>query len=433
MTSKRSLRSVVLLVLTFTMLTFSWTAFAADSDLGQDVNFIDVQKAFVGIEASQIPNEFEIVVKTNTGATYKKTKSDATITNVNGNTYLQWRIENLAAGTYWISEENYTIDGYTASNPANDFEVEIKPAEITLGEISDAPANFVLTEDNIWLGILTGKVGKGTVIISMSSMNTSERIALEALLGRATQNFNKPYYFFSIEEQTNAGTGDYTFYIGGSNNNGDAVTYDPDKGTISFGSNSLTNNKEYTTTLSYSGSGGSDNADIEITNTYTPWRLLVSKTVEGNLGSKNKAFEYTVKLPEMAGKTVSCNLYADETLTTPIRTSSITLDENGATTFTLSHGQTAVFDAIWGDYTVAETPVGEYEITHSINNGVIKESATANGTIAAGDNRVDFTNVLRVSPPTGIHDSVGAAGLMLMLAAAMLAILRIGGERRRYE
>ena len=95
------------------------------------------------------------------------------------------------------------------------------------------------------------------------------------------------------------------------------------------------------------------------TNTFAVGSLTVTKTVEGADAPKDKdgnftdEFTFTLKVEGFAGLKVEVNGVEN------------TLDANGATTFTMKHGETVIINGIPDDanYTVTETPDSDYKTT----------------------------------------------------------------------
>jgi len=166
---------------------------------------------------------------------------------------------------------------------------------------------------------------------------------------------------------------------------------------------------------------------IVFTNKVIENQFVVSKTVDGNIGSKNKEFSFTIALPDMGGKTISVSRDNGDTF------ESVTLNENGEMSFTLRHDQSIIFYPVSGQYTITESDAGSYTTSYSINQGEAVVGRVATGEIDAGGGHVAFTNTLDISPPTGVHDSVSYALVGLMLAAVLISILRMGGGYARHE
>ena len=164
-----------------------------------------------------------------------------------------------------------------------------------------------------------------------------------------------------------------------------------------------------------------DNLDgqrIQFTNTAITNQLIVSKKVEGDIGSKNREFSFTLTAPGMAGKTVNMSTDGGATY------ESVTLNAQGKADFTLGHDQTAMFYPVTGTYTVTENEPGSYSPSYSVNQGESVNGATASGTMTEDGARVDFVNTLQATTPTGVHTSNGIAVTGLCLAACLLMIAR---------
>lgn len=154
---------------------------------------------------------------------------------------------------------------------------------------------------------------------------------------------------------------------------------------------------------------GADKSDT-FENTYSAGTLTVKKTVTGNLGDKNKEFDFTVTFAAPEGK--------DWTPAITLPTGAGMVEDNPMSyTFKLKHDGTATFGNLPADvtYTVTETPVDGYNTTIS-NDG--------KGTIGAGLNEVTFTNHKHGEIPTGVTTEnlpyVLLIGFVVLAGAALL-------------
>lgn len=154
---------------------------------------------------------------------------------------------------------------------------------------------------------------------------------------------------------------------------------------------------------------GADKSDT-FENTYSAGTLTVKKTVTGNLGDKNKEFDFTVTFAAPEGK--------DWTPAITLPTGAGMVEDNPMSyTFKLKHDGTATFGNLPADvtYTVTETPVDGYTTTIS-NDG--------KGTIGAGLNEVTFTNHKHGEIPTGVTTEnlpyVLLLGFVVLAGAALL-------------
>lgn len=179
-------------------------------------------------------------------------------------------------------------------------------------------------------------------------------------------------------------------------------------------------------TLTVTDDLGTD-GKITFTNTKISNQLVVSKTVAGNLGSRNREFDFTLDLGTAnANATVKIS-------TDGVNFTSTTLDANGQTTFTLKHGESISIYPVDGLYTVAETDAGSYTTTYSINQAEAITGTTASGTVEENGTHVAFVNTLEATVPTGIHTPAASALIGICLAGALIAIALIGRRGVCYE
>jgi len=182
-------------------------------------------------------------------------------------------------------------------------------------------------------------------------------------------------------------------------------------------------------TLSSTRSADSSEMDFEmvIRNSSDSKRLIVTKTVSGNLGSRDEKFDFSVSFADAENQayqdaSVMC-IFPDGTA------AAISLDDTGTTTFQLAHGETIQFvlpaDA---HYTVTETSSG-YETTYRVNGGSVQTGATAAGQLT-GNMTVAYTNTRKGIIPTGVDytgRAILGATLLLLISGSIFAI----GKRRK--
>lgn len=148
-------------------------------------------------------------------------------------------------------------------------------------------------------------------------------------------------------------------------------------------------------------------------NTYRAGTLNVSKTVTGNLGDKNKYFEFKVTLTGENGKTYG-DSYAVTGGSKDDNPKSIVIGQE--TTFMLKHGDTlSIANLPYGvTYTVTETAVTGYETTKTGDSG----------TIGAATQTAAFTNNKNGSIDTGVTTEnlpyVLLIGFVVLAGAALL-------------
>ena len=148
-------------------------------------------------------------------------------------------------------------------------------------------------------------------------------------------------------------------------------------------------------------------------NTYRAGTLNVSKTVTGNLGDKNKYFEFKVTLTGVEGKTYG-DSYAVSGGSKDDNPKSIVIGQ--VTTFMLKHGDTLSIANLPYNvtYTVTETADADYETTKTGDRG----------TIGAATQTAAFTNNKNGSIDTGVTTEnlpyVLLIGFVVLAGAALL-------------
>jgi hypothetical protein len=186
----------------------------------------------------------------------------------------------------------------------------------------------------------------------------------------------------------------------------------------------------------YSSSYIYSDAAATFTNTYTQPEgldLTLSKTVTGNMGSRTKAFSFTITLTDASG-----NPLADEDIAVlmPDQTTKVyTTDASGVLTLSLAHGQSLTLqDLPQGTrYTITETDPGNYTTTFSVTGGSYDTAAehTQSGALDGEDDvTVAVTNNLDMAVPTGIKTDLQPALLTTVLALGGLVWLVLSKKHK---
>lgn len=165
------------------------------------------------------------------------------------------------------------------------------------------------------------------------------------------------------------------------------------------------------------------NATVQVTVTNYPLPgLTVSKTVNGNMGDRNREFDFTVQAQNSKGQPVSVNgTYGDIVV------------RDGQ--FKLKHGQSLVIPELpYGvTCTVTESIPEEegYTTTVKVNNGGEMNSKTV--TVENMDTAavIDFTNTKTLNVPTGIFTD--NLPYLMMLAMAAIGLTGFGRSRKRVK
>lgn len=149
-------------------------------------------------------------------------------------------------------------------------------------------------------------------------------------------------------------------------------------------------------------------------NTYSAGTLNISKTVTGNLGDKDKYFEFKVTLTGDATKTYG-DSYAVTGGSNTANPGTIKIDGK-ETTFLLKHGDTiSIANLPYGvSYTVTETPATGYKTTKTGDDGTI----SAAGQTVAFENNKNSENI-----DMGVSmDSLPYILMLVVVGAAVVVI-----------
>jgi hypothetical protein len=171
--------------------------------------------------------------------------------------------------------------------------------------------------------------------------------------------------------------------------------------------------------------------------TYT---LEVDKTVTGNLGSKSKDFNFVISFTDPDGKPMTgTGLRA--TFNSE-RNRTVTLNNDGTFTFTLSHGEKIVFEGLPKDtgYTLTEKQSDDYEtkiIRTVISIEDNEEKRTQQDPVNAkkiegkleNDHEISYTNTREGILPMGIDLSTAATAAVAL--AVMIGIGYLKFRRRK--
>lgn len=166
-----------------------------------------------------------------------------------------------------------------------------------------------------------------------------------------------------------------------------------------------------------------DNPEVKVTVTNYPLPgLTVRKTVSGNMGDRNREFDFTVHVEDSSGKLVSVNeTYGDIVV------------QNGH--FKLKHGQSLVIPELpYGvTCTVTESIPEEegYTTTVKVDGGEEKSSKTVTVENMNTAAVIDFTNTKKLNVPTGIFTD--NLPYLMMLAMAAIGLTGFGRSRKRVK
>ena len=365
----------------------------------EDRPYITVEKHITGLNSvADLPKDFYVVI----GDNYKKYLTEAEKDySVDGKIILRWEVP-VDAGTYWVSEKNYLVDGYDVKTGGIDKNVTTEKANITVRKVEvyqscsnqDFDVKTTNTEDTIFVAALHTQGQDTNIVISYHPLSAGVREVLKSKLNKSFIGSgdwnNSKTAFYSILESGNQ------FVVANT-----VITYNAGTQQIHIGA---TSNWTKAATLEWDISGGV-NPEIKITNDYTPNSsdLTVAKTVTGLLGDHEKQFSFTLSF--------------DPTID-PEKLAKITWTKSDGTegaltsyTFTLAHGQNIVFHGIPAGVTatVTEESYDNYKTKYKIHDtGALfdwnspEENNAASVTINATAKTIQFLNHNEAEPDMGV-------------------------------
>ena len=158
------------------------------------------------------------------------------------------------------------------------------------------------------------------------------------------------------------------------------------------------------------------------TNTYSAGTLDISKTVEGNLGDKNKYFEFKVTLIGVDGKTYGDSYAVTGGSEGAENPTSIKIGKEE--TFRLKHGDTiSIANLPYGvTYTVTETAVDGYTTAKTGDTGIVN----------AADQKAEFTNSMTGEVDMGVNLTT-LPYILVFASVIVIAGAAFITRRRRFE
>lgn len=166
--------------------------------------------------------------------------------------------------------------------------------------------------------------------------------------------------------------------------------------------------------------------ESSVKNTYNASNLTISKNVEGNMGDRDKEFDFKVTLKVPAGKTLR------STINVPEGSAIIWTDEVGTVTFKLSHGES--FTLMNLPYDIEYT-VDEMNGTTALNDGEkingtyqVSYDGKKAGTIGTGNGKITPTDgVINTEVTNTWGDDEIDTGVILDNAPYMLMLAIVAG------
>ena len=370
-----------------------------------DNPYITVEKRFHGVTQDQIP-EREFYIQVGTHKLFLNGAIEHFVDDATGDIVYRWKIENVDADSYNISEYHAAIDGYdltTSGNLGDSVSVTGKTftAELAAPIINSCSNLHLDVGDhdgyNFIFVVSENSESRKNVVISKEPLSLSERKAVETAVKNAGSTFssNPTTVFYSIKDSAKI-TIDRTDveYYGGQIHIAD--TYRWNKALL----------------LKYSVTEG-NNPEVTITNSYTSNRadLTVTKTVTGNMADLNEEFTFQMTITD--ADITPEKITWTNTSRTPSTGKLSDLTDNK---FTLKNGENIVFSGIpaGAKVTVTEIGAGDYKTTVVIDDTPTAEAValaaetgsegTKSGTVTidATARTIAFTNEKEIQVNTGV-------------------------------
>lgn len=377
--------------------------------IGEDENFIIVEKKFTGITEEQIPDNFQITVS-GSGQNYTLTKSNynwSETINDDGSIVWRWKISGVGTGQYTVSEDNQEIADYTVTTTGIGDNVTVKASDVTINEEeyentcskTEWPVGVEGNKNFLFAAALTGS--SGCIVISSEPLSASVRAAVTAKV-TTYGSWHEPVQFYSVSEDGQ----EYSI-------DGKIFRYDEANGQIIIGQ---TSDWKHVASLSYDVTEAS-NPEIAITNSYekNTSSIEVKKLVTGNLSDYDKKFAFTASW-----------LSSDGTQ----KTENFSLSHNDSKTLNdLPVGTQVTISENRDDYDLVSIKQGSAELSDSeITSDGTNSSCTV--TVTNEPMTITFTNEKEAIVDVGIRMDNLPYILMLALVAGGAAAAVILCRRR---
>lgn len=178
------------------------------------------------------------------------------------------------------------------------------------------------------------------------------------------------------------------------------------------------------------------------TNAYDTSNLTIRKEVNGNQGSRDKYFKFTVKITGAvegtvynvvttgADSTVVSNSATDATYVGKTNPTSITVGKGGSASvdFYLHHGQQVVIQGIAKDTKYDVSEVAEDYVSQPA--GVVNYKDGVNGTVASDDLKTSYLNTREGAIPTGVMMTVAPFAVVTLLGGAGAVTMTMKKKRQ---
>ena len=178
------------------------------------------------------------------------------------------------------------------------------------------------------------------------------------------------------------------------------------------------------------------------TNAYDTSNLTIRKEVNGNQGSRDKYFKFTVKITGAvegtvynvvttgADSTVASNSATDAAYAGKTNPTSITVGKGGSASvdFYLHHGQQVVIQGIAKDTKYDVSEVAEDYVSQPA--GVVNYNDGVKGTVASDDLKTSYLNTRGGAIPTGVMMTVAPFAVVTLLGGAGAVTMTMKKKRQ---
>ncbi len=174
---------------------------------------------------------------------------------------------------------------------------------------------------------------------------------------------------------------------------------------------------------------GAENSKIEITNTYQhkDKTIAITKKVEGNMGEKDKEFDFILTLKQGSAsytEPISAKKNGTDVATSITAT-------NGEYSFKLKDNETIELIIPYGlEYSISEKSEAEYEVDIKVTQGSAGTEGSLTGTLNS-DVSATFTNTKNIDAPTGITRAVVPFAVMVIIALGAVVTFVVRRRIRR--
>lgn len=335
----------------------------------------------------------------------------------------------LSLATVASAEEG---DAATSTAPALDNETTItftKTYEILGGTFDEANANSYVPSENISFTVTPDNENPG-----LATANNCPTIASQTVTSTTTT--------FTLTLPTYSAAGKYNYTVTESTNasNGtvQGVTYAGttfDVSVLAYYIDKEDGTQTIATDIYLTTGDGNDGKVSNFTNTYKLNGLDVTKTVDGNAGSKSEYFDFSVTFTSSKAVKTPINVSGGSTEAGNLTVINASDWSNNTVTktFKLKHGETLHFDNIPDGVTYAVTEdskhIGDAEANaNDPTKGYTSTPTGASGSITYNEEGTDavasFLNVKNLNVATGIvTDSAPYVILIAVCAVAAVAFV----------